>query len=119
VQAATGESVGLAYVDQGYIVPKPATAAQAHGMRLEGGQTARGSSAASYLLSGAYGVQRNWDADTQFEPVKIRNEGYWPFIRTPSEGSVPRCVFRLDRNVGFVTRRLRCWPMHSVLSAPS
>jgi hypothetical protein len=35
VQAATGESVGLAYVDQGYIVPKPATAAQAHGMRLE------------------------------------------------------------------------------------
>jgi hypothetical protein len=35
VQAATGQSVDLAYVDQGHTVPKPATAAQAHGMRLE------------------------------------------------------------------------------------
>jgi hypothetical protein len=31
VQAATGEKVELAYVDQGYTGAEPATAAQAHG----------------------------------------------------------------------------------------
>ena len=35
VQAATGESVELAYVDQGYTGDKPAAAAKAHGIRLE------------------------------------------------------------------------------------
>ena len=35
VQAATGESVELAYVDQGYTGPEPAQAARAHGMELE------------------------------------------------------------------------------------
>ena len=35
LQAATGENVELAYVDQGYTGEKPAAAAQAHGLRLE------------------------------------------------------------------------------------
>ena len=35
VQQATGESVELAYVDQGYTGEKPAQAAQQHGMQLE------------------------------------------------------------------------------------
>jgi transposase len=35
VQAATGESVGLAYVDQGYTGDTPAAEAGAHGIRLE------------------------------------------------------------------------------------
>jgi transposase len=35
VQEATGETVELAYVDQGYTGPEPAEAAAAHGMRLE------------------------------------------------------------------------------------
>ena len=35
VQAATGEHVELAYVDQGYTGEKPAAAAQEHGLRLE------------------------------------------------------------------------------------
>ncbi len=35
VQEATGETVELAYVDQGYTGPQPAEAAAAHGMRLE------------------------------------------------------------------------------------
>jgi transposase len=35
VQEATGESVELAYVDQGYTGEQPATEAEAHGMRLE------------------------------------------------------------------------------------
>jgi transposase len=35
VQEATGESVELAYVDQGYTGEKPAAAAQAHGIELE------------------------------------------------------------------------------------
>jgi PP-loop superfamily ATP-utilizing enzyme len=35
VQEATGESVELAYVDQGYTGERPATQAQTHGMRLE------------------------------------------------------------------------------------
>lgn len=35
VQAATGENVQLAYVDQGYTGETPAAAAQAHGIRLE------------------------------------------------------------------------------------
>jgi len=34
VQAATGESVEIAYVDQGYTGEEPATAAEAHGIRL-------------------------------------------------------------------------------------
>ena len=36
VQAATGDSVGLAYVDQGYTGDKPAAAARKHGIELEG-----------------------------------------------------------------------------------
>jgi transposase len=35
VQEATGESVELAYVDQGYTGERPATEAKTHGMRLE------------------------------------------------------------------------------------
>lgn len=35
VQAATGESVGLAFVDQGYTGGAPAEAAEEHGVRLE------------------------------------------------------------------------------------
>jgi transposase len=35
VQAATGETVELAYVDQGYTGEKPAAAAAAHGIQLE------------------------------------------------------------------------------------
>jgi transposase len=35
VQEATGESVELAYVDQGYTGERPAAEAEAHGMRLE------------------------------------------------------------------------------------
>jgi transposase len=35
LQAATGQNVELAYVDQGYTGEKPAAAAQAHGLRLE------------------------------------------------------------------------------------
>jgi transposase len=35
VQEATGESVELAYVDQGYSGERPAEEAEAHGMRLE------------------------------------------------------------------------------------
>ena len=35
VQEATGESVELAYVDQGYAGEQPAEEAAAHGMRLE------------------------------------------------------------------------------------
>jgi transposase len=35
VQEATGESVGLAFVDQGYTGDDPARAAQAHGIKLE------------------------------------------------------------------------------------
>ena len=35
VQEATGDSVELAWVDQGYTGPKPAAAAEAHGIRLE------------------------------------------------------------------------------------
>jgi len=35
VQEATGESVELAYVDQGYTGESPASEAEAHGMRLE------------------------------------------------------------------------------------
>ena len=35
VQAATGESVDLAYVDQGYTGEKPAAAAREHGIELE------------------------------------------------------------------------------------
>jgi transposase len=35
VQEATGESVDLAYVDQGYTGERPAEEAEAHGMRLE------------------------------------------------------------------------------------
>ena len=35
VQAATGENVELAYVDQGYTGEKPLAAAQEHGLRLE------------------------------------------------------------------------------------
>jgi transposase len=35
VQEATGESVGLAYVDQGYAGERPAEEAEAHGIRLE------------------------------------------------------------------------------------
>jgi transposase len=35
VQEATGESVELAYVDQGYAGEQPAEEAKAHGMRLE------------------------------------------------------------------------------------
>ena len=35
VQDATGESVELAYVDQGYTGERPAEEAEAHGMRLE------------------------------------------------------------------------------------
>jgi transposase len=35
VQGATGESVELAYVDQGYTGERPASEAEAHGMRLE------------------------------------------------------------------------------------
>jgi len=35
VQEATGESVELAYVDQGYTGERPATRAESHGMRLE------------------------------------------------------------------------------------
>ncbi|WP_431310439.1 transposase, partial [Methylobacterium gnaphalii] len=35
VQAATGDNVGLAYVDQGYTGEKPAKAARAHGIELE------------------------------------------------------------------------------------
>lgn len=35
VQEETGDSVELAYVDQGYTGPDPAAAAQAHGIRLE------------------------------------------------------------------------------------
>ena len=35
VQEVTGESVALAYVDQGYTGERPATEAQTHGMRLE------------------------------------------------------------------------------------
>jgi transposase len=35
VQAATGENIQLAYVDQGYTGEEPAAAAQLHGMRLE------------------------------------------------------------------------------------
>ncbi len=35
VQAETGDSVELAFVDQGYSGPKPAAAARAHGIDLE------------------------------------------------------------------------------------
>jgi transposase len=35
VQAATGESVELAFVDQGYVGEKPAAAAKEHGIKLE------------------------------------------------------------------------------------
>ena len=35
VQEATGESVELAYVDEGYTGERPAEEAQAHGIRLE------------------------------------------------------------------------------------
>lgn len=35
IQAATGDSVDLAFVDQGYTGPKPAAAAAAHGIALE------------------------------------------------------------------------------------
>ena len=35
VQEATGESVELTYVDQGYAGERPAEEAEAHGMRLE------------------------------------------------------------------------------------
>ncbi len=35
MQAATGENIQLAYVDQGYTGEEPAAAAQLHGMRLE------------------------------------------------------------------------------------
>jgi transposase len=35
VQEATGESVELAYVDQGYTAERPTTEAETHGMRLE------------------------------------------------------------------------------------
>ena len=35
IQEETGESVELAYVDQGYSVESPAEEAEAHGMRLE------------------------------------------------------------------------------------
>ena len=35
VQEATGESVELAYVDQGYTGEEPAEAAEEHGIRLE------------------------------------------------------------------------------------
>ena len=35
VQAATGQTVGLAYVDQGYTGEEPAVQAAAHGIRLE------------------------------------------------------------------------------------
>ena len=35
VQAATGENVDLAYVDQGYTGEKPAAAAREHGIELE------------------------------------------------------------------------------------
>jgi transposase len=35
VQAATGESVKLAYVDQGYTGREPAQAARAHGIELQ------------------------------------------------------------------------------------
>jgi transposase len=35
VQAATGQSVAVAFADQGYTGPDPAAAAAAHGVRLE------------------------------------------------------------------------------------
>jgi transposase len=35
LRAASGESVSLAYVDQGYTGDEPAASAQAHGIRLE------------------------------------------------------------------------------------
>ena len=35
VQEATGESVEVAYVDQGFTAERPATQAESHGMRLE------------------------------------------------------------------------------------
>jgi transposase len=35
VQAVTGETVALAYVDQGYTGQEPAAAAETHGIRLE------------------------------------------------------------------------------------
>src|ERR687894_1288479 len=42
VQDATGESVELAYVDQGYTGEHPASEAQTHGMREGSGQARRG-----------------------------------------------------------------------------
>ena len=75
VQAATGNSVELAYVDQGYTGDKPAAAAREHGMALEVvklPQAKRG----FVLLPRRWVVERSFAWATRFRRLVRDYEGY-------------------------------------------
>jgi transposase len=75
VQASTGQSVDLAYVDQGYTGPKAADAAKAHGIKLEVVKlpdAKRG----FVLLPRRWVVERSFAWATRFRRLVKDYEGY-------------------------------------------
>jgi transposase len=75
VQASTGQSVDLAYVDQGYTGPKAADAAKAHGIKLEVVKLAD-AKRGFVLLPRRWVVERSFAWATRFRRLVNDYEGY-------------------------------------------
>ena len=75
VQASTGQSVDLAYVDQGYTGPKAADAAKAHGIKLEVVKLAD-AKRGFVLLPRRWVVGRSFAWATRFRRLVKDYEGY-------------------------------------------
>ena len=75
VQASTGQSVDLAYVDQGYTGPKAADAAMAHGIKLEVVKLAD-AKRGFVLLPRRWVVERSFAWATCFRRLVKDYEGY-------------------------------------------
>ena len=75
VQAAIGNSVELASVDQGYTGDKPATAAGEQGIRLEVVKLP-GAKRGLVLLPRRWGVERSFAWTTRFRRLVKDDEGY-------------------------------------------
>ena len=75
VQASTGQSVDLAYVDQGYTGPKAADAAKAHGIKLEVVKLAD-AKRGFVLLPRRWVVERSFAWATRFRRLVKDYEGY-------------------------------------------
>jgi transposase len=108
MQEATGESVELAYVDQGYTGEDPAEAAEEHGIRLE--VVKRPEAKRGFVL-----LPRRWVLERDFAWAVRCALGVWSRI---TSGCLPRwlgCTSSLSRASSFTERSPYSGRVHNTL----